>query len=163
MNLSSLVMIEGDFDPQRKPEVHKILAEHGTHWHGALWEGPKHEPGQCFRNAGRLAMASRRWRYVEGLAALRRDTDLVVTHAWLVDADTGECYDPTWGASEEVAYCGLMFSRAGHSFMLCAVKFWDLLWSNQFVSAEKIVKQLERKHDFTSKREVASSPTRRQA
>lgn len=59
--------------------------------------------GECFRNAGRLALKG--YTYMEGYALPEGGIPLL--HAWCVDA-AGAVVDPTWAAPERAAYFGVV-------------------------------------------------------
>lgn len=62
--------------------------------------------GQCFANAGILAVERPDLTYVEGWAGSLIPTE----HAWLVTAD-GAVVDPTWGHSPDAVYLGVPLTR----------------------------------------------------
>jgi hypothetical protein len=63
---------------------------------------PRGPSGECFRNAGRLAM--RGHRYAEGFAL--PEHGVPVLHAWCLDG-RGRVIDPTWEVPERAVYFGV--------------------------------------------------------
>ena len=100
------------------------VLEHGTVMPGGA-PIPRVGPlGQCFSNAGRIALETR-YRYCEGFALSNHSLAMLVQHAWIVD-ENGTAWETTWphgGAS----YFGIVFSDRCHREALAEHGTWDLL------------------------------------
>jgi len=61
---------------------------------------PRHikrgRPNLCYANCQQLVIQSDTLKYVEGYAVPADDRISPIPHAWVVDGDTGNAYDPTW-------------------------------------------------------------------
>lgn len=89
--------------------------------------GPR---GQCFANAGTLAVAPGcRYTYCEGYAMPLVDRSPVL-HAWLVTPD-GRVVDPTWGVDPAYRYLGVPFRRDFLVASILRTRLWGLLDDGQ--------------------------------
>jgi hypothetical protein len=78
--------------------------------------------GQCFANAGLLAVDNPELTYVEGLA----DCGFLPTaHAWCVDRE-GRVIDPTWRDCATAAYFGIAVSADALQEHLQSTGYWGL-------------------------------------
>lgn len=81
------------------------------------------ELGECYANAGRMAMDNRRLRYVEGYA-VPATVAFPMMHAWLID-DDDKIIDPTWDNAR--AYFGVVIPRDIYSELLMRTGYWGVL------------------------------------
>lgn len=99
------------------------------------WVGPDY-PRQCYRNAALAAkLLPRRFVYCEGYATTKT-LCLPLLHAWLLDVETLQTIDPTWG-QEGAEYFGIAvklsfvrraWRKAGHYGLIdCPRADWPLL------------------------------------
>jgi hypothetical protein len=82
------------------------------------------EMGECYANAGRIALMEDEWTYVEGLAFL--PGLIPMSHAWLVN-DAGEIWDPTWEYEAETEYFGVAFNTEYLRKTIMETEYWGLL------------------------------------
>lgn len=81
---------------EQLPEYHFLL-EHGRYFDPTPKpdDVPLGEFRACYRNAYRLAASRPGYRYVEGFGINPLEPDVLLRHAWCLDAD-GTVVDPTW-------------------------------------------------------------------
>lgn len=102
-----------------------FLAQHGRFWQPApLPKAVKQQKqGECFKNAGELALSNPELTYVEGLAL---HTVLPTAHAWCIDP-AGHVLDPTWAYVESSAYFGIPFCTDFLFRHLDATRLWGIV------------------------------------
>lgn len=71
------------------------------------WKG---RLGECYANAGRLAMARSDLTYFEGFG-WNSSLGCMIRHGWVVDAE-GNAIDPTWTYAGETVYLGIGYRTA---------------------------------------------------
>lgn len=102
-----------------------FLAKHSRFWAPApLPKGIRRQKrGECFKNAGELALSNPELTYVEGLAL---HTLVPTAHAWRVAPD-GKVIDPTWTYESNSAYLGIPFCTDFLFGHLEATKVWGVV------------------------------------
>jgi hypothetical protein len=119
-----------------------LMLRVGRVWKGVKCDLPMGPKKECYTNAGRVALEDpTTWAYVEGLAIRDADYPILIDHGWLLHRPTGEIHDPTWGASDEAEYIGLVFTRRGHALMLVQLGTWDLLTWGSSTDLEKHIEK----------------------
>ncbi len=100
--------------------------------HGITFElsraGNKAEMGQmgdCFMNAGKLALDNLDYQYCEGYA-YTPTCPIAVLHAWCVDQDN-TVVDPTWSDAKQCAYRGIIIPEQKLRQTLLSRKKWGVL------------------------------------
>jgi hypothetical protein len=88
--------------------------------------------GFCYREAYRLAESDPIFIYCEGYAASEQ-LSIPLEHAWCVNRETKEVYDPVWNSKKVrgVAYCGLPLNLDFVNKVVLEVKMYgvlDSLW-----------------------------------
>lgn len=127
-------------DLTRSPR--RIARDHGVYRLGAKCDGVALRNNECFTNSARFAQEHRgEWRYVEGVA-YKENGIMIFDHGWLYNTREKCFYDPTWGASDDTEYLGVVFSLLGQARMHCRTERWDCLQWGQ-TPEEEVVECLE--------------------
>lgn len=105
------------------PGLERWLLEHGTVFVSSTLASQLGVPGQCFKNAGSVALGTDELLYCEGLAA-SADVPLMFPHAWLVDRQ-GQAVEVTWPAPGR-AYLGAVFQTRAYVQILEETRLWGV-------------------------------------
>lgn len=80
--------------------------------------------GECYKNAGNLALEDDTLVYCEGWAY--KPGIIPLHHAWCVDPN-GEVIDPTWGTGEGHEYLGIGLARDFYFDFIQSSGVWGVL------------------------------------
>lgn len=91
--------------------MQRFILEKGRAWIPQALPKPfeRLTPKNCFQNSYVLAELDHHYKFVEGLA-LNQNVDMLVHHAWCVDADN-RVVDLTWEKPAECLYFGIRFNH----------------------------------------------------
>jgi hypothetical protein len=86
--------------------------------------------GECYANAGRMAISDWGTRYCEGFAWVP-ENESVVRHGWVLGSD-GAVIEPTWPDTKASLYFGLVFTREFHLERLMSKGATWQLWRTEY-------------------------------
>ena len=112
--------------PEPMMPIERFLLKHGSMMvpHPRPARVKRGKLGECFKNAGEIALADPTLLYVEGLV-LTPKLPFPVLHGWL--SQDGMVVDPTLGAEAENEYFGVVFPPKLLLDEVLRLKHWGVL------------------------------------
>lgn len=119
--------------------IHEIVLKLGTvHTPAPLPEKvPRGMPQDCYGDAGRRALYSRNYTYVEGLAMPTELDGFLIEHAWCIDP-AGNVIDAVWSEPERCQYMGVKFDQHVLRHWTSKTDHWGLMRGRVRLNVELI-------------------------